>query len=89
MSQPALQYPTEVLDALQQQPAELEAEARRLLAIKLYETGRLSSGLAAKLAGMSREAFFEALAQHNLSPFASAEELEQDLDNARRAGRSE
>jgi predicted HTH domain antitoxin len=89
MSQAALKYPDEVLDALQQQPAELEAEARRLLAVKMYETGRLSSGLAAKLAGIPREEFFRVLAQHQLSPLAPVEELEQDFENARRASRSE
>lgn len=89
MSQAAVKYPDEVLDALQQKPAELEAEARRLLAVKMFETGRLSSGLAAKLAGLPREEFFRILAAHDLSPFAPADELEQDLENARRAGRSE
>ena len=79
-------YPPEVLRALEKEPEELEEEARLLLALKLYETGKLSTGLAAKLAGVPRETFFFLLGQHGLSPFGEEpEELERDLENARRA----
>lgn len=79
-------YPPEVLRALEKGPEELEEEARLLLALKLYETGKLSTGLAAKLAGVPRETFLFLLGQHGLSPFGEEpEELERDLENARRA----
>lgn len=79
-------YPTEVLWALQKEPKEFEEEARLLLALKLYETGKLSTGLAAKLAGVPRETFMFLLGRHGLSPFGEEpEELERDLENARRA----
>jgi hypothetical protein len=42
-------YPPEVLWALQKNPQEFEAEARLLLALRFYETGKLSTGLAAQL----------------------------------------
>jgi predicted HTH domain antitoxin len=42
---------------------QFSAEAKFLLAAKLYELGRLSSGEAARLAGQSRVAFLYALAQ--------------------------
>ena len=81
-------YSSEILWALQQEPEEFEAEARLLLALKLYETGKLSSGLAAKLAGVPRVTFFFLLGQHGLSPFGEEpEELERDLENARQARR--
>lgn len=81
-------YSPEVLWALQQEPEEFEAEARLLLAVKLFETGRLSTGLAAELAGVPRETFLSLLGRHGLSPFATApEELKQDLADARRASR--
>jgi predicted HTH domain antitoxin len=81
-------YSAEILWALQQEPEEFEAEARLLLALKLYETGKLSSGLAAKLAGVPRVTFFFLLGQHGLSPFGEEpEELERDLENARQARR--
>lgn len=90
MSSYAIQYPPEVLWALQQQPEEFEHEARLLLALKLYEKRRLSTGLAAQLAGVPHSAFLILLGQHGLSPFGeTAEELEQDLADARQASRRE
>jgi predicted HTH domain antitoxin len=78
-------YPPEILEALQMEPSEFEAEARLLLALKLYENGRLSTGLAAQLAGVPRVKFFFLLGQHGLSPFGEeAAELEIDLVNAQR-----
>lgn len=80
-----IEYPPEVLWALQQEPQEFEADARVLLAVKLYETGRLSTGMAAQVAGVSRSAFIFLLSRYGLSPFGqSPDELEEDLANARR-----
>lgn len=81
-----IDYPPEVLWALGQDPEEFEADARRRLAISLYESGKLSSGLAAQLAGIPRVQFFFLLGQHGISAFdQSPDELEDDLDNARQA----
>jgi predicted HTH domain antitoxin len=81
-------YPPEVLWALQQEPAEFETEARLLLALKLYETGKLSTGLAAKLAGVPRVNFLFLLGQHGFSPFGEEpDEIERDLTHARQARR--
>jgi predicted HTH domain antitoxin len=81
-----IEYPDEILRALQKEPAEFEAEARLFLALKLYESGKLSTGLAAKLAGVPRITFLFLLGQHSLSPFGeSPEELPEDLANARQA----
>ena len=86
MSVLTIEYPPEVLWALQQDPDEFEAEARLLLAVKMYETGKLSTGLAARLAGVPRITFMFLLGQYGLSPFGeTADELEEDLDRARRA----
>jgi predicted HTH domain antitoxin len=85
-----IEYPPEVLWALGQEPEEFEAEARLLLAVKLYETGKLSTGLAARMAGIPRITFMFLLGQHGLSPFGgTAEELDEDLANARRAHHSQ
>lgn len=81
-----IEYPEELLWALQQEPDEFAADARILLAVKLYETGKLSTGLAAQVAGVPRVVFFYILGQYGLSPFGETpEELESDLTNARRA----
>lgn len=78
-----IQYPEELLLSLKKTPVEFEEEARLLLAIKLYEMGRISTGMAAKLAGMERVAFFFELSRFGLSPLGTtAEEIAQDWANA-------
>ena len=58
-----------------------EDEARLLLAIKLYEVGKVSLGQAAKLAGFSRRAFLAVLGRHKIPVFDySPEELKQEID---------
>ncbi len=42
-------------------------EAKRFLAAKFYESGKLSLGQAAKLAGLSKVAFSEILSDFNVS----------------------
>ena len=52
-------------------------ELRILAAVKLYELGRLSSGRAAELAGMSRVEFLLSLGRYKVFPFeAELSELE-------------
>lgn len=85
-----IEYPPEVLWALQQNPDEFAAEARLLLALKLYETGKLSTGLAAQVAGVPRVTFLFLLGQHGLSPFGQTpDELTEDFANALRASNSQ
>lgn len=86
MNSLTIEYPPELLWALQQEPEEFESEARLLLAVKMYETGKLTTGLAAKLAGVPRVTFMFLLGKYGLSPFGeSPDEIEEDLGNARRA----
>lgn len=76
-------YPQELLLSLKESPADFEAEARLLLAVKLYELGRVSTGMAARLAGMSRVEFMFALNRFGLSPIGlEPGELAEDLANA-------
>ena len=83
-----IKYPPEVLWALQQEPKEFEREARILLGIKLYESGKLSTGLAAKIAGIPRVTFMFLLSQYGLSPFGeTAKDIARDLKHARQARR--
>jgi predicted HTH domain antitoxin len=44
-----------------------ERETKRFLAAKMYEIGRLSLGQAAELAGLSKMAFSEILADYDVS----------------------
>jgi predicted HTH domain antitoxin len=52
-----LDFPDSIVLASGQSPEELADEARLLLALKLFERGRLSSGRAAELSGLSRVDF--------------------------------
>jgi predicted HTH domain antitoxin len=62
-------------------PPEVTAEeARLLLAIKLYETHKLSLGQAAQVAGYSRRTFLEILGQHGVPVFDyPPEELREEV----------
>lgn len=62
-----LDYPPSIPDAMNMSPEEFEREARFALASKLFETGRLSSGLAANLAGLDRVQFLRALGRNQIS----------------------
>jgi len=73
-----LNVPEKVLLA---EKLDIEDFARELLvlaAVKLYELGRLSSGRAAELAGMSRVEFLLSLGRYKVFPFeAELRELEE------------
>jgi predicted HTH domain antitoxin len=85
-----IQYPAEVLWALEQQPYEFADEARLLLAVKLYETGKLSTGLAARFAGIPRSVFIFTLGRYGISPFPEdPAELQEDFTHALRASNPE
>ena len=49
-----IQCPDSVLISLKETPEDFAREATKVLAVKLYEMGKLSSGRAAELAGISR-----------------------------------
>ncbi len=54
-------------------------ELRMLAAVKLYELGRLSSGRASELAGLSRIEFLANLGRYKVFPFESElQELERE-----------
>ena len=62
-------------------PGLSEDEAKLLLAVKLYEVGKVSLGQAAKIAGFSKRAFMEILGRYRVPIFAySPEELRQELE---------
>jgi len=77
------ELPDEVLLSLKETPESLTKVIRMAAAAKLYELGKLSSGRAADLAGLSRVRFLQALGQYGVSIFdLTEEELAQDLRNA-------
>jgi predicted HTH domain antitoxin len=69
--QVVLSIPQKVLLAEKTDEKRFAAEMRILSAVKLYELGRLSSGRAAELAGMSRVEFLMILGRYRIFPFES------------------
>jgi len=78
MRQIIVDVPEQVLLAEKMDALEFGRELRTLAAAKLYELGRLSSGRAAELAGMSRVDFLLCLGRYRIFPFEA--EL-RDLEN--------
>lgn len=80
-----IEYGDEVLLTLGVSPEQFNEEAKLLMAVKLYELGRLSSGAAARLAGIPKPLFLTKLVGYGVDTFQlSEEELRQDLTSARR-----
>ena len=81
MSTFQLNLPAGFEDAVALTPAELERQVRLMAAIKMFELGKLSSGRAAELAGVSRVQFIELCSQYGV-PIAdySPEELDSEVE---------
>ena len=72
-----IDVPEKVLLAEKADESTFALELRMLAAVKLYELGRLSSGRAAELAGMSRVQFLLDLGRYKVFPFeVELQELE-------------
>lgn len=82
-------YPDDLPEAMGETEEEFEQELRFLVAAKLYELGRVSSGRAAEVAEMERVAFLDKLGAYRISVFNySPDELEREIQEASaRAGK--
>ena len=80
-----IDYGDDVLLALGLTPEEFCEEAKIIIAVKLYEMGRLSTGAAAELANVPKPLFLTKFADYGVDTFnLSRDELERDLASARR-----
>jgi predicted HTH domain antitoxin len=80
MKQVVLTYPDDLARAVQLTEEELAFQIRLMAALKMFELGKLSSGKAAELAGLSRVEFLEACGRYHVPVFNyNAEDLEGEL----------
>jgi len=75
-----MKYPSGFELAVHMTKVELEYQIRLMAALKMFELGKISSGRAAELAGMTRVEFLETCGKYNVSMFNyPPEDLEQQL----------
>jgi predicted HTH domain antitoxin len=75
-----IRYPLEFELSVRMKKEEMEQHIRLMAALKMFELGKISSGKAAELAGISRLEFFEACGMYRVSIFNyPPEEAEQEI----------
>lgn len=78
-----IDYPASLPDTLHQTREQFENEARMAMAVKLFETKRVSSGIAAQMAGVPRAVFLLGLQQQGVPMIdLTDEETGSDLAHA-------
>jgi predicted HTH domain antitoxin len=92
MKQLIVPYPDDLEQSVQLTPEEMTAQLRLMAALKMFELGKLSSGKAAELAGLSRVEFMEACGRYHVSlynypPEMLEAEIRTDLEAIRMASR--
>jgi predicted HTH domain antitoxin len=78
-----IEYPDTLPYLIQESPEEFEKEAKMAMAVKLFELKRISSGMAAEMAGMDRFSFLIELHRYGVEMInMEPEELASDFENA-------
>lgn len=79
-----VEYPASLANTLRLSGKDFETEIKTSSIVKLFELGRISSGVAASVLGLSRIDFLELLARYNVSVFGpyDTNDLDEDIANA-------
>lgn len=80
----SIEYPESPANSLQLTGKAFENEMKRSALVKLYEMGKISSGMAAQALGLSRIDFLDVLADYRVSSMGVNEpdDLNEDIENA-------
>jgi len=80
MAEVTVPYPAGLEESVQTTREEIQEQIRLMAALKMFELGKLSSGRAAELAGLSRASFFDACARYKVSVFNyPSEDIESEV----------
>ncbi len=83
-------YPEDLPETIGKTPQEFEQELRFITAARLYELGRISSGRAADMAGVTRSELLNRLGEYQVSMFNYSEaELNNEIADARERAKQE
>lgn len=78
-----IDYPADILGEMSAE--QLEQLAREAFYVRLYEQGKISSGRAGAMLGMTRSDFLDLLGRYGVSYFDEHTDLQEDLRNAQQA----
>jgi predicted HTH domain antitoxin len=80
-----VEVPDDAFSALRRSPAEFAREMRVAAAIQWYHEGRVSQGMAAEIAGLTRADFLDALFRAKVpASQVTVEELKEELESWQR-----
>lgn len=78
-----VELPKSLALSLKMDDKEFSDEIKKAAILKLYEMGKISSGIAAKTLGVTRIDFLEILDKHKISYISvDDQEIEEDIHNA-------
>ena len=80
----SIEYPEFLANSLRMKGRDFENEMKITSLVKLYELGKLSSGTAAKVLGISRIDFLDLLAKYKVSSIGACDinKINEDISNA-------
>jgi len=79
-----IQYPESLANTLRMNTEDFQAEMKISAMVKLYELGKISSGIAARVLGISRIDFLELLSKYQINILGGVEssDLDEEIKNA-------
>lgn len=80
-----VEYPKSLADSLRLTGKGFEDEVKTSSLVKLFEMGKVSSGVAANVLGLTRIEFLDVLAKYQVSVFEPSDlnEFSEDIANAK------